>query len=540
MPRMLEEEEAELDHDSAFWVGAWTAVVLILFTMCFDIVGEKISDCLQDAAGEKEKEKDEVSFDKTYANFVLKLWRRFRAEVTALGFLAFTVFIFAESKFFKAVTDASKDIHAPAEEEGGEKKEDEGEKKEGEGEAATEAPAAKGAGEGEGEAAKATGEGEGAAERRLLDLNQMAFAALAVPARQLVATASRMLAQPTSAARQLEGEEGGGEEGRGAGEAVATLLHHLPRCKRYMSPSKEWLKEHVESVHYSFFIAMCLYFILLWITCTVHNRRFRGNVGKTQGFEKRIAYLLGKASEWPETKALMQSDPDVASAVKSGTICYATFIKASSHEFINTLIEFPATTWLIALVYALIQATFSFSACMDEHLVHHIFQYAFYAIYGYVGLRTMIFFCCIRGGSSTPWPLECLDRFLLWPIGPFATGHSPCISQPKRKWAICVQQAWLWFQLQRIAFVIVNTSGTLYKEAGYERDSLIADMVVTSSILLVASFVAFPLTIEMYSLPPMIDPKEGDECVKNALIYSKTAMGQIKAKEQIEVQVKSE
>ena len=555
-------DEPELDPDSHLWVGAWSAVAIVVLTMFFDIVGEKINGCLMAASGEQE-EKKEVCFDRAYGRFVLSLWRRFRAEVTALGFLAFTVFCFSEAKFYHAVTKASKDIYPPEER-----------AREGDAKAEGDATAV---GDAKTEGSEAKTDGEGAAERRLLETatematgmassaSHVVLAALAAPARQLIATAGRVLEEAASDAPKLD--EGGGD---------AVALHHLPYCKRYMSSSPTYLKELVEAVHYSFFIAMCLYFISLWLACTVHHHRFRRTCGQTKGFERRIAFLLSKGAEWPQTKALIESDTQVAALVQSHRLCYATYIHLAADEFIGHLIEFAWPTWLVALAHAVLQAILSLQAsaaaappstaavhrhlepmpsgnhgfaicprcictvhsspafahwhhitpqgCLVEEHIRRIFQYGFLAIYCYNALRCTIFFCLIRGGAS-PWPLECLDRYVMWPLGPCATGHAPHWVRPKRKVAVIVQQAWMWFQLQRIAFAVCDTSSSLYKDKGELEISLhnavVHDLTFVSTVLLLTAIFSSPFGIEMYSLPPLLDEAEADAHLAKALTISK-------------------
>ena len=90
--RALSEEEAEPDPNSAFWFGRWVAVALISLTVLFDVVCEKILGALKRLAGEEEEEESAI---RTHAALFLTLWRRFNAELTTLGFLAFTCCISA-------------------------------------------------------------------------------------------------------------------------------------------------------------------------------------------------------------------------------------------------------------------------------------------------------------------------------------------------------------------------------------------------------------------------------------------------------------
>ena len=112
MARGLEEG---LDAPSAYWLAQWLSVVLAALTIFFDVISEKFSEYLESKADLKEEEFD-FNERKTLARFMLKLWGRFRAELTTLGFIAFTVYIFHEFDFFHWVVEASHAIHPPLDE----------------------------------------------------------------------------------------------------------------------------------------------------------------------------------------------------------------------------------------------------------------------------------------------------------------------------------------------------------------------------------------------------------------------------------------
>ena len=243
-----------------------------------------------------------------------------------------------------------------------------------------------------------------------------------------------------------------------------------------MTPSKEWLKEHVEAVHYSFFIAMLLYFMLIAITVSIHNARFSGwgergwqrkgiiNHG-WQHKSKRGAFLLSQAKEWPAVKQLAASDPRVATALESGVFNYPIYVQCASETIVSVLIEFPATTWIVALVYQVAIALLSGNACMEHHWIHMIMWGLSIAAYGYLTFRVILTRCMIAMGSSSLWPMAWFDRFVSVFVGPGFFGFVPWRPYASVHLALAVQQSWAWFHLQRIAFLVTNENGALYTEA---------------------------------------------------------------------------
>lgn len=492
------EEEAELDEQSGFWIGAWTSALLIFFTIFFDVCGEKVSQHLEEKVG---VEADVVSADeeKAHALFSLKLWRRFRGEVTTLGFLAFTVYIFAECHFFKAVVTAASEIH-PLEEVAEEE-----------------------AGEEERRRmlmAVLTVPGQRAVQLvRQSVLAASAPAAVGAARRYLQQTEASSEAGSEASSGEQNGEEENGVEANGeeGGEAEAAAGHRSGAngCERYMTPSKEWLKEHVEAVHYSFFISMCLYFVLIAIAITIFNTRFTGK-GKRwndPGFERRTSFLLAHARQWPAVQALAAHDPKVQAALDRGTFSYAMYVQCASVGIVDIVIEFPWTTWLVALGYQLALALLSGNACVDDHHLQLTMLLLTLTAHTYLGVRMLLFGSLISAGAEHAWPLLSLDRYVTFLIGPCLLGFCPWNESGKAKLALTVQQSWLWFHLQRLAFLISNENGSLFD--GEPHPGILADLIITSAMMIFASVFIWPAYMELATLPPMepIDQLEKHVCV---------------------------
>ena len=97
-------QEGGIDHDSGTWIASWIAIMLVVFTMIFDVGSHKITGYL---TGAREEEEEHTSSRK---KMVLCVWQRFQSELTTLGFLAFVVWIFSSAGFFEAVTLAAKQL----------------------------------------------------------------------------------------------------------------------------------------------------------------------------------------------------------------------------------------------------------------------------------------------------------------------------------------------------------------------------------------------------------------------------------------------
>jgi hypothetical protein len=334
--------------------------------------------------------------------------------------------------------------------------------------------------------------------------------------------------------KRMLAEGHGHSEGHGEGGEHSLAEKVSTGCARYMSASAHMLKEHVESVHYSFFVAMCFYFILMAISLQIHYGRFRNEAKKANmhGFEDRVTFLLSKAKNWPKTAALISSNPKVARLVESNTMCYQTYIKSASAGFIDIIIEFPVWSWVILGLYQLLNAILAYDACLEEHITHLIFQLMAYVVMLWLGVRAAIFYSILASGKGEkdPYPMAAAEKFN--PIGPFCTGHAFFLKLPSRRIALCVQQAWMWYTLQRVSFLVVNIEGSLY-EPGEDHEFIgpLIDVCVTFVGLLVYSVAVFPFVIEMYSLPPLLDDTHLDDAVVEALKDSAESMEPGGAKE---------
>jgi len=461
-------EEEELDAQSAFWLAAWISTLLIFLTVLYDVLGEKLTACLKRQAGIGEDEVEGgIAKQNLHAAFLLKLWLRFRAEVTTLGFLAFTVYICSELHLFRAVVDAAEEIHPP-----------------------------------ESTGAEEVEEGVDEPGRRMLSI-----AVTVVPGQHLVRTVRRFLQDDMNPGVIYYGpfpEDSLGEEGGGSGEEGGSKGAN--DCYRYMSASKDWLKEHVEAVHYSFFIAMCLYFLLIAIAITVHNCRFPGprrshGHGSNSAHERRAHYLLRHGRSWPAVQQLAAAEPEVALLLAKGRLNYPSYVQCASADILDVLVEFPATTWLVALGYQIGLALLSGNACVDDHWLHLVFQIASCAAWLYLSLRVLVFFAVLGAGGENGWPLSGLDRYLTFWIGPGFVGFFPLSELPSARLALSIQQSWVWFHLQRLAFLVSNENGSLYD--GEPHPGIVTDLVVTACALLLSSLVVWPFYIEMCVHMPM-------------------------------------
>lgn len=506
-----------IGKDSVYWIGAWTAVVLVFFTILYDVLGEKITEKLEEKAQVKHEE-EVISFDKQEHQLRLSLWRRFRAEVTTLGFLAFTTYIFSEANFFEAVTDAGGEngLHPP-------KAADiivDGEKQ----------------------------EGGGDERRRLMGAfeasGRYVLGSLVVPVQRMLGVGGRMLAEEGGAADREPADYAGCDrfifsEAQGLedhAEAVVrarapTTTRSWPRMYTYPHPpSPRSRTSNVTTTalapcraqHFSFFITMCLYFSLIGAALHIFVWRFHQSIGKLDGFENRVKYLLSKARALPNVQALMQANPKIQKMVDSNTLCYATYMKWASREYVEMIIEFPVWTWVVLGLYLLLSAILSYYACADEAVTMSIFCGILYAMAVFFIVRLVLYGAIMSTGKGErdPYPCAQMERFLL--LGPFCSGFLPWRREPSRQVALCIQQAWLWFSLQRLAFNLINKHGGLYNHEAYGVESHSFIGPVTHTILTaIISFslftIKFPFLIEIYSLPPLSDNACVDECLCKAL-----------------------
>ena len=77
--------------------------------MIFDVTGDKLTEYLQGKVGVDEYE---IELRDHHA-ISLALWRRFRGEVTSLGFLSFTAYIFSQAGFYEWLEVATESIQLP-------------------------------------------------------------------------------------------------------------------------------------------------------------------------------------------------------------------------------------------------------------------------------------------------------------------------------------------------------------------------------------------------------------------------------------------
>ena len=436
MARFLEEEEP--DGDSTFWFGTWVTVVLIALSVFYDWLGEKVTSYLRRAAGQEEESEQTI---RSHSALFLALWRRFNSELTTLGFLAFTTYIFAEAHFYEWLTDATKSRWVQGTEEG--------------------------SGE----------ESEGSERRRL--------------GRMLI---GRFLTSE-------EGEEG--EEGESSDD-----------CRRHLTSEGEWLEEHVECVHMAIFISMSIYFILVGIAIHVHGWRFnrapKAGIEATSDsrYAARRMWLISQAQEWPAVKQLAESDPAFAKALLEQKFDYAGYIFIAGSGVVDTVVEFPATAWLVALLYSVLFAILSDGACAATHAIKFVVQVGTVVGFVYLSVRIAIFHFLIERGVN-PWPMAGFDRIVICLLGPCCSGFVPWSAQPSRTLALSVQQAWLWFGLFRFAYAVSDEHGALYESGPHT--ALITDMAIIPAMSILLSFSIWPASIEMLALPPFANAENASD-----------------------------
>ena len=483
-------EEQVPSTNSVFWFGSWVTVALIGLSIFFDVAGEKLTDFLKRtarkesaeeaikaefsrrrransqgtgvrrpaasaeqkakekakeeetkleveaaaaeaaaAAEEEEEEEDEYTVRGPGETF-LSMWQRLSAELTTLGFLAFTCYIFSEAGFYPWVVELTVDRQK-------------------EGEAPTEG------------------------ELRIRRLMQ----------------------------RFLEGEEGEVEGDHG---------ELSDSCKRYLNSEADWLKEHVECVHMSIFIAMLLYFTIVTIALIVHNARFsRPSADEHDStalanprFVHRRAWLLKAVRTWPAVQVAAQSDTAVARALNEGRFDFYKYVHISSAAAADRLIEFPPSTWAIALVYFVLWATLSDHACVEEHWIRLGALLVAMAVFLYLSLRIALFHLLLKRGAN-PWPTPAFDRFVGVAVGPCCMGYVPWRAAPNRDLALSVQQAWLFSLLLHSAYILTNEHGAMLQgSTGQAYNAQLVSLMIVGAGSLLMALVVWPLAIELYGLPP--------------------------------------
>ena len=176
----------------------------------------------------------------------------------------------------------------------------------------------------------------------------------------------------------------------------------------------------------------------------------------------------------------------------------AAYIQCACTETIDILIEFPWTTWLVALVYSLIIALLSGNACVDDHWLHVVLNVASVVGYAYMALRIIAFHALVQAEADPErvWPAGWFDRFITFWLGPGFLGFHPFSHYPSCKLFFAVQQSWVFFHLQRIAFAISNVNGSLYR-SDKPHAGIIMDIILTSGGLIIAAIVIWPLFVEI-------------------------------------------
>lgn len=186
-------------------------------------------------------------------------------------------------------------------------------------------------------------------------------------------------------------------------------------------------------------------------------------------------------------------------------------MRCASHRVIDVLIEFPATTWLVALVYQVVIALVSGHGCVNDHHLSLLFNIVVGVNIVYLGLRCFLFYVLIGKGRKHAWPGQGFDRTVSFLATQGSVGFVPWLPHPSRNVAIAVQQSWLFFNLQRIAFLLVNTEGTLYSSKPH--DLVLLDVALTPLFLVLYTTLVWPFWLEICSLPPFASPAETERHV---------------------------
>ena len=276
-------------------------------------------------------------------------------------------------------------------------------------------------------------------------------------------------------------------------------------CREVTSDAR-WLREHTDLVHMSIFIGMCLYFITIYIALFIHGSR----IGRTardpyglQRYKNQIKYLCAQAqaneSDWPKVTQTAQKDATKATALKEGDIDMVGYLQAHSMTTFTSMIAFPPSTWLVALVHQLIIGLMS-KGCVHILEIHLIEMGIYLAVTVKMSLRVLTYRWMLNHGSHKPYPFQWFGRFVTWPLGPFIDGFRPWTPKPNHTLAVSAQMSWVWYNLYRIAYAVTNEDGVLYRKDVPAATN--ADLVLSGVATLVWPLLIWPMQLEMAVLPP--------------------------------------
>lgn len=173
---------------------------------------------------------------------------------------------------------------------------------------------------------------------------------------------------------------------------------------------------------------MCIYFFIIAMALLSSNVFLRHAEKKPEKYAAKRRLVLLHAQQWDAIQDAVKAKPELQHELDQGGFNYAEYVEVATREAKHYLLEFPPTTWLIVLGYALLFAILSGQGCQKGHDIS-LYAPPTYIVWavstGYLLLRIGFFHV------HSKWVMPELDRYVLWPVGPAFLGFLPWQKQPR-------------------------------------------------------------------------------------------------------------
>lgn len=442
-----------------YWnILSWVLVVLITLSLIVDEGLHRLTHWLQHRAGEETGE-ERPELDNAWQLHLLML-RRFKSEMTMLGFLAFLVFILVNSGFFSSLVGEEHTVHEPPE-----------------------------AHPKKMLSALSVSEETGVEEwcpPTWMNEWDLCWSYTADGDYDVLINQTNEAERKNCCAPWYNGFYNSlfylcVTEDDDVVEVTGKTNQCPEACKRRAPKKSETLKEIVEIAHMSLFLTMAFYFVIIFsslaIVSSVQKMHARVVADDASGAEpsgcleramlravRRTRRIL--LSEFQTDATLsnaIKTDVNVRATVSSGRINTVAFMSRTSERGLLYLIEFPTATW-ICILFLQLSLSLMLQFWCSAYAVSIFFSLNILSlcIVSYFLVRQCIFFARLLaaddGASESKCTAVCCpSELILWPwplfdriFGAgflFATGYVPWSSRPSEIISFTCIQCILFFQL---------------------------------------------------------------------------------------------